>query len=313
MLPIHFAPLQGYTDAPYRNAHAEIFGGVEAYYTPFWRIERGEVRRKDISDVANDKTERLIPQIIVRDAEEFRFLVGRLREMGQRRIDVNMGCPFPLQANKGRGAGMLQSPDKVGKVLREIQTMPDIDFSLKMRLGNLSGDECFMLLPMMNDTPLTHITLHPRIGKQQYKGEVNLERFGAFLAGCNHAVIYNGDLTSVDDIKRIEREFPAVKGIMIGRGLLARPSLAAEYLSAEEWTHEKLMQGIMVLHDKLLAHYRATLQGDAQLLMKLKTFWDYLEPTIGHRSHKLIRKATSLPKYLAATEKLHASQALSPM
>ena len=29
LLPIHFAPLQGYTDAAYRQAHACIFGGIE--------------------------------------------------------------------------------------------------------------------------------------------------------------------------------------------------------------------------------------------------------------------------------------------
>ena len=28
-LPIHFAPLQGYTEAFYRNAHATVFGGID--------------------------------------------------------------------------------------------------------------------------------------------------------------------------------------------------------------------------------------------------------------------------------------------
>lgn len=45
-LPIHFAPLQGYTEAIYRQAHARIFGGVESYYTPFVRVEHGEIRKK---------------------------------------------------------------------------------------------------------------------------------------------------------------------------------------------------------------------------------------------------------------------------
>lgn len=35
LLPIHFAPLQGYTDAAYRQAHACIFGGID-----IWGIER---------------------------------------------------------------------------------------------------------------------------------------------------------------------------------------------------------------------------------------------------------------------------------
>ena len=38
-LPIHLAPLQGYTEAAYRNAHAAVFGGVDVYHThrPFHR------------------------------------------------------------------------------------------------------------------------------------------------------------------------------------------------------------------------------------------------------------------------------------
>ena len=47
-LPIHLAPLQGYTEAAYRNAHAAVFGGVDVYHTPFVRIDRGEFRHKDV-------------------------------------------------------------------------------------------------------------------------------------------------------------------------------------------------------------------------------------------------------------------------
>ena len=41
-LPIHFAPLQGYTEAIYRNAHDAFFGGVDTYYTPFAAEMSGE-------------------------------------------------------------------------------------------------------------------------------------------------------------------------------------------------------------------------------------------------------------------------------
>ena len=50
-LPIHLAPLQGYTEAAYRNAHAAVFGGVDVYHTPFVRIDRGEFRHKDVRDI----------------------------------------------------------------------------------------------------------------------------------------------------------------------------------------------------------------------------------------------------------------------
>ena len=56
ILPIHFAPLQGYTDAVYRRAHARIFGGIETYYSPFVRMEHGEIRRKDARDIVSNSS-----------------------------------------------------------------------------------------------------------------------------------------------------------------------------------------------------------------------------------------------------------------
>ena len=42
-LPIHLAPLQGYTEAAYRNAHAAVFGGVDVYHTPFRTNRSGRI------------------------------------------------------------------------------------------------------------------------------------------------------------------------------------------------------------------------------------------------------------------------------
>ena len=302
MIPIHFAPLQGYTDCAYRNVHDAIFGGVEAYYTPFIRIERGELRNKDVREAMpeNDETGKLIPQVIVKDAAEFDFLVNKLREMGHKRIDVNMGCPFPMQSRKGRGAGILQCADKVREVLDAINAADDVDFSIKMRLGNESADECMALLPMLNDTKLTHITMHPRVGKQQYKGEVDMEAFKVFMAQCKQDVIYNGDITSVDDVKRIVSECEGVKGVMIGRGLLMRPSLAKECATGVAVSDEKLLKMVMRMHDEVFEHYSNTLQGEGHLLMKLKTYWEHLEDVIGRKQYKLIKKAINMAKYNAA-------------
>ena len=302
MLPIHFAPLQGYTDNAYRNVHNAIFGGIEAYYTPFIRIERGELRKKDVREALpeNDTTGKLIPQIIVRDIDEFSFLVDKLREIGHSRIDVNMGCPFPMQTHKGRGAGLLSNQKKAEEVLEAINATKDIDFSIKMRLGNETSEDCFDLLSALNETRLAHVTMHPRIATQQYKGEVDLDVFGRFVGECKHDVIYNGDLTTVDDVKRIEEMFPGVKGVMIGRGLLMRPSLAMEYTAGELVSDEKLLKMVLRMHNELFEEYSGILQGDGHLLMKMKTFWEYLESVIGRKQYKLIKKAINMAKYNTA-------------
>ena len=52
MKPLHFAPLQGYTDDVYRRLHHRLVGGIAAYYTPFVRWEHGGVRSKDLRDIA---------------------------------------------------------------------------------------------------------------------------------------------------------------------------------------------------------------------------------------------------------------------
>ena len=44
-LPIHFAPLQGYTEVFYRNAHAACFGGIDTYYTPIVPLAKGGFRQ----------------------------------------------------------------------------------------------------------------------------------------------------------------------------------------------------------------------------------------------------------------------------
>ena len=71
-LPIHFAPLQGYTEAIYRNAHATVFGGVETYYTPFVRLEKETFRSRDIRDIepGNNTVSHLIPQLIGADTNK---------------------------------------------------------------------------------------------------------------------------------------------------------------------------------------------------------------------------------------------------
>lgn len=52
-MQFHFAPLQGYTDYDYRNAHATVYGPADTYYTPFVRLEKGrEFRPKDLKDIA---------------------------------------------------------------------------------------------------------------------------------------------------------------------------------------------------------------------------------------------------------------------
>lgn len=305
-LPIYFAPLQGYTEDAFRRVHHDVAGGIERYLTPFIRIVHGDVRSKDYRDILHDhnKDVPVLPQLIAGDADEMRRLTDVILSEGYREINVNMGCPFPLQTRHGHGAGILPHPDKVEEILRVMDALPEVRFSIKMRLGLTDANEWRALISMFNDARLEHITLHPRIAAQQYSGEADMDSFRAFASECRVPLIYNGDIMSVADIERLHDEFPNLAGIMIGRGLLARPTLAAEYKNDTELNESQRLSVLLKMHEKLREHYSRIIPGEAAQLQKLRTFWDYSEPILGHKQWKKIRKAGNWRKYEEAVGEL---------
>lgn len=305
-IPIHFAPLQGYTDDTYRRIHHRLAGGITAYYTPFVRMEGGSVRSKDMRDIRPEFNEGVpvVPQIIAKSMKEFDYLVGVVEEKGYTRIDLNMGCPFPMQAKHGRGSGLLAHTDIIADMAQAIASKKHLQFSVKMRLGWEDADEWRPVVDILNDIPLQHIALHPRIGTQQYKGALDMQAFEACYQACKHPLVYNGDITSVADIHRIEQAYPQLAGIMIGRGLLARPSLAIEYASGKEQTWEERRDTLLEMHSQLQAHYEPILNSEAQLHNKLRTFWEYMENELGRKPYKKIMKSGNLRNYLKAVREL---------
>lgn len=293
------APMQGFTDAAFRHFHAEIFSaGMDniTYCAPFMRIDKGEGRRRDLRDITSPLNENheLLAQVICRDAEEFRLLCRVMTGAGLRRIDLNMGCPFRPQVLHGRGAALLANPEGLGEIAEAMKEMPEVSFSVKMRLGIDDAGEWRRAMPIINGMPLSHITLHPRTVSQQYSGELHLEQAERLMAATQTPVIFNGGISSPADIEELRNRFPGIAGVMTGQGLLRRPSLLAEWSAGEEWPEEKRRAGTLRLHEALLEHYRTTLCGEAQIMSKIKPFWDWFGEGLEHKARKAIRKAHTL-------------------
>lgn len=305
---IFCAPIQGLTETAWRHFHHEIYGdGVTAYHTPFLRVERGEIRRRDVRDLGSELNDglRLVPQIIFRDMREFTMLCDAVKGAGYKCVDINMGCPFPPQVHHGRGAGMLANGELLSELAGVMKSVyADMSFSIKMRLGVESPDEWRTSMEAINALPLSRLTVHPRTARQQYQGELWLDEFAALLHASAHPVIYNGDITAPGQIDEVMMRYPELSGVMIGRGLFSRPSLVAEWLAGEEWDEKRRHEAVMRLHAMVYGHYRDTLSGDAQVLGKVKPFWEYLAPSLDRKAMKAIKKATTLRKYDEAVNSL---------
>lgn len=298
-MKFYAAPLQGLTEAPFRAALHKIYGCRAEFFGPFVRVEKGMARGRDMRDACSPLNSGLdfTPQIIVSGPEELGVLTPALKQAGHRRIDINMGCPFPPQVHHGRGAGLIAHPERLGQIASALD--PDISWSLKMRPGIESADEWKALIDTINSMPLRHVCLHPRTARQQYSGEILGDTFAEFTRCCSHPVLYNGDVRTPADIDRIAATF-APAGIMIGRGLLMRPSLICEWDEGSEWPEEKRNEAFAALHSELLSHYSETLCGDSQVLMKLLPFWEYFGENLNRKAVKKIRKSRTLSAYTAA-------------
>jgi len=222
--------------------------------------------------------------------------------MGYPVVNWNLGCPFPVVVNKGKGAGMLCYPVAVERFLD--RTIPVIKpkLSIKLRTGLAYGEEILALIPIFNRYPLEELIIHPRTGKQMYEGDVDLNVFSKCIDISSHEIVYNGDLDSTEKYGELSGRFPSIKKWMIGRGLLSDPFLACKIATGVRMSREEEIAAIRSFHDELFAEYSKVLSGPAHITDRMKSIWAYLADFFKNsdRVRKRINKAQSVNHYLDA-------------
>lgn len=270
----YFAPLEGITNATFRTLHAAQFPSGMTYFSPFItpRSKRSLTTR-DSNDVHpdNNKGLTLIPQILTNHAEGFLETTQAMAELGYPTVNLNLGCPSGTVVSKGRGSGFLAHQPELERFLEEIYAKSPIPVSVKTRIGVDYEEEWEELLPIFNRFPIQELIIHPRLRKEYYKGTPHRDIFRDALRQSVNPVVYNGDLFTVADIKAFEKDFPEVKTVMIGRGLITNPALIREYEGGEPLKTSELRR----FHDDLLSRYEKILPGERSVLFKMKEMWNY--------------------------------------
>ena len=224
--------------------------------------------------------------------------------------EVITGCPYPMVAKRGLGSGMLQEPQRIAEVLRQVVQNTPLKVSVKMRLGYEHPDEILSILPLLSNLPLKYITIHPRIGKQLYKGEVNLDAFAACLELCPHPIVYNGDIHTYGQFQELSDRFPSVSRWMLGRGLLFNPFLPEMIRQKQAGLPPDWLCTFTTFHNQLLENYTQTLSGDSHLIQRMQSFWDYFSALFPHNKKELKRiiKARNRAEYHAGLALLFKAQ-----
>lgn len=309
----YLAPIRGVTDALFRNIFHSHFPNFDAAVAPFINPQRfANLKDKFLVDVLpeNNTSLPLIPQLLYNTPDDFINLGNKLADYGYNHINWNLGCPAPMVANKKRGSGLLPHTDRIIKLLDAVTAALDTEISIKTRLGFQEPTDLHRLLPMLEHYPLKEIIIHPRIGKQLYRGSVNLSGFAECLRLTSHKIVYNGDICRKNDFLKLTTMFPDINRWMVGRGAIADPFLIAE-INGVRFTPEQRLQKLADFHSDIFQQLQERLSGPGHLLNRLKQIWAYLIDSFqgNQKLLKKIHKASTVPKYQDAVQQVFDRQA----
>lgn len=272
---LELAPLEGITTYVYRNAYAKHFGKIDKYYTPFISLHKEkEFNHKEKQEILPENNEGLwvVPQVLTNSAEDFLKAARKLKEYGYGEVNINMGCPSGTVTTKAKGAGMLADKNRLKNFLEEIFSESPVEISIKTRLGMERAEEWEELLDVYNSFPIKELIVHARVREDFYNNTPNYEAFKLAVGKSKNPLSYNGDVFSAEDYKKLRGAFPSLEHVMLGRGLIANPSLATEICGGEPYTPEQFK----AFHDDIYAGYQAIQFGDRNILFKMKELWYYM-------------------------------------
>jgi len=303
------SPLQGFTDFRFRNAFNEYFGGIDTFYAPYIRLN-GKMKIKGSYErdllIENNTVPEVIPQIMTNDADDFLFVTKYVQELGYTELNWNLGCPYPMVTKRGMGSGLICDPGKIDQILDRVHSETNITVSMKMRMGYENPEEILDVFPILEKYPIKNIAIHARIGKQLYKGGVDLDSFQRCLDTSKQKLYYNGDITSVTKFKELQERFPAVDHWMIGRGLIADPFLPS-MIKNNTMEHPKNRWNIFSdFHDHIYQEYDAALSGPTPIKMKMLGFWEFFSQQFSNpqKTYKKIKKAGNPRAYQSAVSEI---------
>lgn len=310
-LILSLAPMEELTGYLFRTVHAECFGPLDRYYTPFLTPPPAgrpffERYSKEVDPEVNRGLD-VVPQLLTKNADDFVWAARQLAEMGYREINLNLGCPSRTVVAKGKGSGFLRDLQGLDAFLSDVCERSPVPVSVKTRLGVRSDDEYERLLELYCGHPLAELIVHPRVQADRYQGKPRWEPYGKTLERAPFPVAYNGDVFSPDDLEALVKTHPQTRHVMLGRGILANPALARMIRGGTAATADELRH----FHDRLYGETKAAV-GD-KAAYRMKEWWScarfaFADPDSVHKAVRTVRNAA---EYEAAVERIFRAEQLA--
>ena len=252
--PLFLAPMEDVTDIGFRKLCKRF--GASMVYTEFVSAEalvrsvKSTVNKLTIADEERPVGIQIYGRDVPQMVEAARIVES---EAHPDVIDLNFGCPVKKVAGKGAGAGMLQKPELLLEITREVVKAVNTPVTVKTRLGwNQEQLIITTLAEQLQDCGIQALTIHGRTRSQMYTGQADWTLIGEVKRNprIHIPIIGNGDITTPEEA-RLAFERYGVDAVMIGRATFGRPWIFKEIRESLSPSPSPVGRGVLTLDDKI--------------------------------------------------------------
>lgn len=252
------APMEDVTDVVFRHVVKEA-GAPDVFFTEFTNSDsfchpdgKESVRGRL---VFTEDEQPIVAHIWGDNPDFFREMSMGVAEMGFKGIDINMGCPVPNVAGRGKGSGLILRPD-VAATLIEAAKAGGLPVSVKTRIGYHEHGEMTAWITHLLEQDIANLSIHLRTRDEMSKVPAHWDMIPEIMAIRDRVapqtlITINGDIADRTAGLALAEKY-GVDGIMIGRGIFKNP-FAFEKEPREHSTEELL--GLLQLQLDLQDHY----------------------------------------------------------
>lgn len=251
------APMEDVTHVVFRHVISEA-ARPDVFFTEFTNSEsycHPEGRNSVRGRLTYTEDEQPIVAHIWGDKPEYfrEMSIGMAKE-GFKGIDINMGCPAPNVAPKGKGCGLIRRPDVAAEIIQAAKA-GGLPVSVKTRLGYTEVEEWRDWLTHILKQDIANLSIHLRTKKEMSNVDAHWELIPEIKQlrdeiAPDTLLTINGDIPDRQTGLELVEKY-GVDGVMIGRGVFKNP-FAFEVEKKEHSSKEllDLLRFHLDLHDK---------------------------------------------------------------
>jgi len=251
------APMEDVTDVVFRHVVSEA-ARPDVFFTEFTNTEsychpEGKQSVRGRLTFTEDE-QPMVAHIWGDKPEYFRQMSIGMAELGFKGIDINMGCPVPNVASRGKGSGLILRPEVAAEIIQAAKA-GGLPVSVKTRLGYTEVDEWQDWLTHILKQDIANLSIHLRTRKEMSQVDAHWELIPDIKKlrdeiAPDTLLTINGDILDRQAGLKLASQY-GVDGVMIGRGIFKNP-FAFEKEPKDHSSQEllDLLRLHLDLHDK---------------------------------------------------------------